>query len=89
MTGDFGEFFGKGGDFTLDVAQKISRRLGVSGGSTKLLEDEITDLEKQIRVLKLEAGNRDDRLRQLRRELAEWESRERGTSKRGKKKSYY
>jgi hypothetical protein len=39
MTGEFEGFFSRGGDFTLDVARKISRRLAVSGGSTKMLEE--------------------------------------------------
>jgi hypothetical protein len=45
VTGEFEEFFGRGCDFTLDVARKISRRLAVSGGSTKGLEEEPEGLE--------------------------------------------
>jgi hypothetical protein len=71
MTREFEEFFNRGGDFTLDIARKISRRLAVSGGSTKMLEEEMDDLEDQIRKLKLVAEDRDDKLTRLRRDLAE------------------
>lgn len=83
MTGDFEELFGKGEDFTLDVARKIARRLIVSEGSIKLLEEEFADLEKQIRDFKLVVEDRDSQLRKLTQELTEWESRERGIKKKG------
>lgn len=88
MTGEFEKFFGGGGDFTLDVARKISRRLAASGESTKMLEGEMDDLEDQIRKLKLVAEDRDDQLTRLRRDLAEWQNGERGVSKKGRKKLY-
>ena len=89
LTGEFEEFFSRGGDFTSDVARKISRRLAGSGGATKLLEQEMEDLEVQIRRLNLAVEDRDHQLAELRRDLAEWQSGERGVSKKGKKKSYY
>jgi hypothetical protein len=89
MTGEFEEVFSRGGDFTLDVARKISRRLAVSGVSTKTLEEELDDLEDQIRKLKLVAEDREAQLTRLRLELAEWQNGERGVSKRGKKKTYF
>jgi hypothetical protein len=88
MTGEFEKFFGEGGDFTLDVARKISRRLAVSGESTKMLEEEMDDLEGQIRKLKLVAEERDDELTRLRRELAEWQNGGRGVGKKGRKYPY-
>jgi predicted RNase H-like nuclease (RuvC/YqgF family) len=77
------------GDFTLDVARKISRRLAVSGVSTKTLEEELDDLEDQNRKLKLVAEDRKAQLTRLRLELAEWQNSERGVSKKGKKKNYF
>ncbi len=72
MTGEFEEIFSRGGDFIFDIARKFSRRLTVSGGAIKILEQEMEDLKDQIRRLKLAAEDRDRQLTELRRALAEW-----------------
>jgi hypothetical protein len=54
-----------------------------------MLKKEIDDLEDQIRKLKLVVENRDDKPTRLKRDLVEWQNRERRVSKKEKKKSYY
>jgi len=87
MKGEFKELFSEGGDFTVDLGQKISRRLLASGGSTQELEQEIEELEARLHQLETQRETQTREVKRLNNEIREWQNYGRGTSsKRGRKR---
>ncbi|EXJ81523.1 hypothetical protein A1O1_07587 [Capronia coronata CBS 617.96] len=85
LHGSFETLFGRGGEFTLDLARKLSRRLLAHGVSGRLVEDE---LEQRIQTLEVRVQERDETIKSLNvslNDLREWG---RGFNRRGSRGRY-
>uniref|UniRef100_A0A093XBI1 BTB domain-containing protein n=1 Tax=Talaromyces marneffei PM1 TaxID=1077442 RepID=A0A093XBI1_TALMA len=74
-----------GGEFMVDVAQKLARRIATSGRSTESLEEHINELETKINALVLDGEKQRSLLEKSEKEIREWESWNRGISGKYKK----
>ncbi|PCG88590.1 Hypothetical protein PENO1_109330 [Penicillium occitanis (nom. inval.)] len=69
-----------GGEFMVDVAQKLAHRIATSGRSTESLEEYIGELETKVNALELEGEKQRSLLEKSEKEIQEWESWNRGIS---------
>ncbi|OAP59079.1 hypothetical protein AYL99_06377 [Fonsecaea erecta] len=83
MHGSFEVLFTGGGDFALDLARKLSRRLLAHGVSAGLVEDE---LEGRIQNLELQVQERDQEIKTLNEDLNEALRWGRGLNKKGRRR---
>jgi uncharacterized coiled-coil protein SlyX len=83
LDGDFEELFGRGGEFTLSLARKLSRRLSTHGVATGTGED---DLEHRIQNLELRIQERDESIRSLNARLDDSWVWGRGITRKGKRR---
>lgn len=74
----------EGGDFVLDLSDKISTRLRSGGSSSKSLESQIDELEAEVRALKTTYTDQESKVQRLEQELTEWRSWKAGSSKKSK-----
>lgn len=83
LHGSFEVFITGGGDFTRDLARKLSRRLLAHGMSADMVEDDLTG---QIQDLELQVQERDQEIKSLKTSLDETMIWGRGLSKRGRRR---
>ncbi|OAG43198.1 hypothetical protein AYO21_02484 [Fonsecaea monophora] len=83
LHGSFEALIARGGDFALDLARKLSRRLLAHGVSDELVQDE---LEDRIQNLEAQLQERDREIRKLNESLNEVLVWGRGISKKGKRR---
>ncbi|EED22637.1 hypothetical protein TSTA_061280 [Talaromyces stipitatus ATCC 10500] len=69
-----------GGEFMVDVAQKLAQRIATSGRSTESLEEYIDELKTKVNALELEGQKQRSLLEKTEKEIREWESWNRGIS---------
>ncbi|OCL05020.1 hypothetical protein AOQ84DRAFT_366993 [Glonium stellatum] len=81
MKGELQTLLVKGGDFVLDLSDKIFTRLRSGGSSSKLLESQIDELEAEVRALKTTYIDQESKIQRLEQELTEWRSWKAGSSR--------
>jgi hypothetical protein len=83
LHGSFEALITRGGDFTLDLARKLSRRLLAHGVSADLVEDE---LEGRIQNLELQVQERDQEIKTLNASLNDTSIWGRGLNRKGRRR---
>ena len=84
IKGELQTLLAEGGDFVLDLSDKIFTRLQSGGSSSKSLESQIDELEAEVRALKTTCTDQESKVQQLEQELTEWRSWKAGSSKKSK-----
>lgn len=69
-----------GGEFMIDVTNKLATRIATSGHSARLMEDQVGDLTTQVRQWQTRCKDKEDEIRGARKEIREWENWNRGLS---------
>jgi hypothetical protein len=87
ISGELKNLASEGGDFTIDLSHKVGRRLHTSVDSGKSLEQEVDELETEVKAWKTRCADKENEVRKMQHELQEWESWDRGVSKRWRRKA--
>lgn len=83
LHGSFEALITRGGDFALDLARKLSRRLLAHGASAESVEDELAD---RIQSLELQVQERDQEIKSLNESLNDTSTWGRGLSKKRRRR---